>query len=361
VEKQYDLGGLWAAITVMFGWQVIAVLPLVIACWARYGLVASGAVIWLAYLVTGAISARIAARGGGHDARLAWTVCPVLLAGVVAGALTSPGGFFSHYDWPFTVSGWFALVALWRRSLKELLAFFAANILAGLAAVITLGEADRLSMARFIVECAGTSVLQVTIFAGGKAVASLARHRAQTQDALARTRIVRLASEAARATRRMNYELMEDTVSGLLDQLAAGQLALADPEARRQMRVAVTRLRRYIAEADELADQLSHELHACADAAERDGVAVDLIAPAGTVPVLPVGIRRALTDPVIRVLAAAAAQARITVVASATSVAVAIIADARLPEPLQPARDDVQLAQESEGEWLWAQASWTGR
>ena len=70
VEKQYDLGGLWAAITVMFGWQVIAVLPLVIACWTRYGLVASGAVIWLAYMVIGAISARIVLRGGGREARL---------------------------------------------------------------------------------------------------------------------------------------------------------------------------------------------------------------------------------------------------------------------------------------------------
>jgi hypothetical protein len=155
--------------------------------------------------------------------------------------------------------------------------------------------------------------------------------------------------------------MIEDTVSGLLDELAAGQLALADPDARRRVRVAVTRLRRYIVEADELADQLSHELQACADAAERDGVAVDLIAPAGTVPSLPVGIRRALTDPVIRVLGAAATQARITVVASAASVAVAIIADARLAEPLQAARGDVELAQEAEGEWLWAQASWTDR
>jgi hypothetical protein len=361
VQEQYDLGGLWAAITVMFGWQVIAIAPLVIACWTRYGLVASGAVIWLAYMVIGAISARIVLRGGGREARLAWMVCPVLLAGVVIGALTSPGGFFGHYDWPFTVSGWFALVALWRRTLNELLAFFAANVVAGLAAVITLGEADRLSIARFIVECVGISVLQVTIFVGGKAVASLARQRAETQDALARTRIVRLASEAARATRRMNYEMIEDTVSGLLDELAAGQLALADPDARRQVRVAVTRLRRYIVETDQLADQLSHELHACADAAERDGVAVDLMAPAGTVPSLPVGIRRALTDPVIRVLGAAATQARITVVASAASVVVAIIADARLEEPLQPARGDVELAQETEGEWLWAQASWTDR
>jgi hypothetical protein len=90
-------------------------------------------------------------------------------------------------------------------------------------------------------------------------------------------------------------------------------------------------------------------------------VAVDLIAPAGTAPQLPVGIRRALTDPVIRVLGAALTQARITVVASATSVVVAIIADAHLQEPLQAMHDDVRIAQETEGELLWVQASWTDR
>jgi hypothetical protein len=360
VEKQYDLAGLRVAVMVMFGWPVIATLPGVVYCWMHYGLVASGVLIWLAYMVTGAVSAWTVLRGGGQGAALGWAVCPVLLAGVVIVALESPEGFFGHYNWAFTISGWFALVALWRRTLPELLAFFAANFAAGLAALIWLGETGRLSIARFIVECAGISVLQVTIFVGGRAVAGLARGRAEAEDALARTRIVLLASEAAQATRRINYEMIKTTIAGLLDDLAAGTLAIADPDTRRQVRVAVGRLRRYTVETDELPDQLSHELHACADQAERDGVAVDLIAPAGAVPPLPVGVRRALTDPVIRVLGAAATQARITVVTTAASVIVAVIADALVPERLQATRDDVTVAQETEGERLWVQASWTG-
>jgi hypothetical protein len=233
VERQYDLAGLWTAVMVMFGWPVIATLPGIVYCWMRFGLIASGALIWLAYMVIGAVSARIVLRGGGYSPTLALAVCPVLLAGVVACALKSPEGFFGHYNWAFTVSGWFALVALWRRSLPELLAFFAANFAAGLVAVILLDETDRLSIARFIVECAGTSVLQVTIFVGGKAVASLARRRAEAEDALAWTRIVRLAGEAAQTTRRINYEMIKVTVSGLLDDLAAGKLAITDPETRR--------------------------------------------------------------------------------------------------------------------------------
>lgn len=361
VEKQYDLAGLWTAVMIMFGWPVIATMPGIIYCWTRYGLIASGALIWLAYMVIGAISARVVLRGGGHHATLAWAVCPVLLAGVMVCAIKSPGGFFGHYNWAFSVSGWFALVALWRRTLYELLSFFAANFAVGFAAVLYLDEANRLSIARFIVECAGVSVLQVTIFVGGKAVASLARQRAEAEDALARTRIDRLAREAAQATRRTNYEMITTTIAGLLDELAAGTLAVSQPDTRGQMRVAVTRLRRYIVENDDLADQLSHELLACANAAERDGIAVDLIPPAGKVPPLSVEIRRALTDPVIRVLGAAITQARITVVASETDVAVAIIADARLPEPIQATHDEVSVAEETEGEWLWAQASWTIR
>jgi hypothetical protein len=361
VERHYDLAGLWIAVMIMFGWPVIATLPGVVYCWNRYGLVASGALIWLAYMAVGAISARTVLRGGGHRATLACAVCPVLLAGVVICALESPEGFFGHYNWAFTVSGWFALVALWRRTIYELLAFFAANFAAGFAVVIYLDEADRLGIARFIVECAGVSVLQITIFAGGKAVASLARNRAEAEDALARTRIDRLAREAAQAARRTNYEMITTTVAGLLDGLAAGTLAVSQPDTRRQMRVAVTRLRRYIVENDNLADQVFHELLACADEAERQGIAVDLIPPAGTVPPLPVGVRRALTEPVIRVLGAAATQARITVVASGTDVAVAIFADARLPEPIPAPHDEVAVAQETDGEWLWAQASWTIR
>jgi hypothetical protein len=361
VAKQYDLAGLWAAVVVMFGWQVIAILPVVIYCWTRYGLVASSALIWLAYAVIGGISARIVLRGGGRSVALPLTVCPLVLAGVAISALKSPGGFFGHYNWPFTVSGWSALVALWRRRLPELLAFFVANIVVGLAVVIALRETDRLSLGRFIVECVGVSVLQITIFVGGKAVAGLARRRAEAEDALARTRIVRLAAEAAQATRRINYETIRETVANLLDDLAAGQLAMTKPDTRQQVRVAVTRLRRYLVETDELTEQLSHELRACADAAERHGIAVDLIAPVGTVPPLPVGVRRGLTDPIIQVLAATATHARITVVASVAEVVIAVMADARLQAPIQATHKDVQVAQDAEGELLWMQASWTGK
>jgi len=168
-----------------------------------------------------------------------------------------------------------------------------------------------------------------------------------------------LAAETVQAARRARYETIRGTVVHLLAGLSTGRLDLTKPANHQQIAVAVTRLRRYLVETDEVPDPLSHELQACADAAEREGIAVDLLAPAGVIPALPVDIRRALTEPIIEVLAATATRARITVVAFATEVVVAIIADAQLAAPIAATHDDVQVAQDTEG-GLWVQSRWTG-
>ena len=358
VEERFSQGGLWAAIVVMAGWHLAAILPVVISGWVLYGPAASDAVIWLAYAVIGALSAWVVLRGGGRKLALPLVVCPILLAGAVAGSLVARTGFFDHYNWPYTVTGWFALVVLWRRGLAELIAFFAANTLVGVIMLAVLGETDRVSFARFIVLACGSSILQITIFVGSRAVATIAGRGAEADDALARTRTARLAAEAVQAARIIRYESIRETVAQLLEGLTGGSLDLTVQATRQQMAVAVTRLRRYLVETDEVPDPLSHELQACADAAERRGVAVDLLPPAGRVPVLPLEIRRALTEPVIQVLAATATRARITVVADAAEVVVAVVADAHLEAPIPVTHSAVQPSQDTEGELLWAQACW---
>ncbi len=360
VEARFSEGGLWAAIVVMAGWHIAAILPEVISGWLRYGPLASDAAIWLVYAAVGAVSARVVLRGGGQSLALPLVACPILLAGAVAGSYAARTGFFDHYNWPFTVAGWFALVALWRRSLAELVAFFAANTLASAAMLVVLRETDPVSLARFIVLCIGVSILQIILFAGSRAVTATARRGAEAEDDLARTQIARLAAEEVRRGRVARYEAIRGTVASLLDELAAGSLDLAVPAVRQRIAVAVTRLRRYLVETDDVPDPLSHELQACADAAERRGVAVDLQPPVGAVPTLSLEIRRALTEPIIAVLAATATQARITVVASAAEVVVAVMADAQIEAPVQVAHEAVQTNQDREGELLWVQARWAG-
>lgn len=360
VEDRYIQGGLWVAILVMGCWHVLSVLPIVLAGWLAHGL-ALGAVLWLAFAVAGAVSAWVVARGGGRSPALPLTVCAILLAGSMIGSLSLPGGVLGRYNWPFAVAGWFGLVALWRQRLGALLALLAANALTGGAALIALGEASRLDLARFIELACGVSILQVTIYIGSRAVAATARRGADAADAAARTRIVEMAAEANRTARRNRYEAIQGTAVQLLERLAAGRLDLADPGTRQEVAVSVTRLRRDLVETDDVPDLLSHELRACADAAERRGIAVDLIAAAGTIPQLPLSVRRALVEPVIRVLAATASRARVTVISSPSEVVVAIVADASLPGlDLAVAGDVVRCDwDEIEGNRLWAQARWT--
>jgi hypothetical protein len=359
MEEDFNRGGLWAAVVVMVGWHLLASLPTVISGWLKVGPAGVGAEIWLVFAVVGGVSAWIVLRGGGQSVTLPLVVCPILLIGAGVGALSARYGFFGPYNWPFTVTGWFALVALWRHSLAALVAFFVANTLVGLAALTALGQTDRLSVARFIMLCAGVSVLEITIFVGSRAVATTARRRAMAQDALVRTRTKQLAAEAVHAARRIRYEAIRETVVPLLDALVTGRLDLADSAVRQEVAVAVGRLRRFLVENDEVPDPLSHELRACADAAERRGIAVDLVAPTGAIPALPVEVRRALTDPVIQVLAASATRARITVVASPAEVVVAIVADAHLETLLSATREAVRVAHDGEGELLWVQAQWS--
>jgi hypothetical protein len=254
--------------------------------------------------------------------------------------------------------GWFAVLALWRRKLPELIAFYAANVMAGGVILATLGEASRVNVGRFFALCCGISALQITVFCGTRMVTAMARRGAEAADELARTRSMNVAAEAVQAARRSRYETITGTVAHLLEGLAVGQLDLTDRSARQEVAVAVTRLRRYLVESDEVPDQLWHELQVCADAAERQGIAVDLVAPAGLIPTLPVDVRRALTEPIIAALAATATKARITVVASPGEVVVAILADARLDAPPPSLHGAVESSHDAEGEMLWLQARW---
>jgi hypothetical protein len=359
VEQRYDQAGLWVAIVVTFGWYAAGVAPVVIESWLKYGIGDSGALTWLVFAVLGVTAAVVVQRGGGRSPALPLVICPMLLAGSVLGSLVSPDGVLGHFNWPFTMVGWFAVLALWRRPLAELVAFYAANVMVGGIVLAMVGEASRVNVGRFIALCCGISALQLTVFCGSRMVTAMARRGAEAADELARTRSAQIAAEAVQAARRTRYEMITRTVAHLLDGLSDGQLDLTDRSARQEVAVAVTRLRRFLVESDEVPDQLWHELQVCADAAERHGIAVDLVAPAGIIPALPVEVRRALTEPIIAALAATATKARITVVASADEVVVAIVADGKLDSPPACLHEAVESSYDPEGEMLWLQARWT--
>lgn len=318
VEERYSRGTLLAAIVVMGSWHLFSVLPTVLQTGSSTTDRIVSATLWVAYAIIGAASTVVVLRGGGRTPTLPLIVAPLLLCGLVVNALANPdGSILDRYIWTFSAGGWYALVALWRRPLAELVAFFTANAGIGLVMLLAAGDTDRTNLTRFAMTCYGISVLQITIFVGGRAVTTLARRVALAQDAQSYVATRQLTAQAVHQARRGRYQTVQQVAADLLAELAGNTLDPADPHTQQRLRVAVARLRRLIVETDDIPDPLIHELHACADSAERRGVAVDLQPPVGIVPTLPREIRRTLAEPVIQVLAAARSRARITVVADA--------------------------------------------
>jgi hypothetical protein len=103
-----------------------------------------------------------------------------------------------------------------------------------------------------------------------------------------------------------------------------------------------------------------HELHASADVAERRGVAVE-IETAGLLPMVPGPARRVITDAAIAILTAARSQARITLAAVTSGIAVSFVADTGSVVRLPAAREGVAIDHQQDGGMLWAEARWNSR
>ena len=119
------------------------------------------------------------------------------------------------------------------------------------------------------------------------------------------------------------------------------------------------------AESDDAPDPLIHELIACADVAERRGVAADLEA-VGVIPAVPAAIRRVFTDMAITILAAAATRARITATAAGNGLIVSFVADGPVGAPLPVSGmplpgGDVAISHQRDDDVLWVEARWNVR
>jgi hypothetical protein len=361
VVHRYGRTAAIAALVVGLGWHLGNDLPALLAAWPGYRLPVAVAAVWLGYLVLAAVSGAAMLRGRGYRPVAVLLALPLLLLGtVITHYASGHGSVFAPPDWAWAAVGWFAVLVLWHRRLAELVAFCLANATISLAWIIHIGQADRIGISRFIMVAYGVSVLPVTVFVGGRVLAATAGRAAQTLDAQARIDTARLAAEVVHQARTARFRSARQASAQLLAGLAGGELNLDSPETQRQCRVAAARLRRLIAETDDVPDPLVHELRACADTAERRGVEVDL-ATIGKIPPLPVEVRRGLTDPPIEVLATARTRARITVVAAPDDVAVAVVADAALPSLVLAGDGQVAASFEREGEQVWVQTRWRGR
>ncbi|MEV0806193.1 hypothetical protein [Micromonospora sp. NPDC050200] len=361
VARASDGGARIVVVAIALVWHTAIGLPAMLDAWSG---LAAPAVVGAGWLV-------VAATGGYAGVRLlrgarppALPLAAVLLA--VDAAVFAAGGrehLFTAANWVWGTLGWFFVVVLWGRRVPWLLALLAAHSLIALAALLGHGATTPADLTRYAMYVYGTSSLPTAVFTGAAVIAALARERAATAASTLAVVVERDAAERARQERRAQLALVSGAAEAVLAELADGRADPADPLVQRRCVLAAARLRRLIAESDDVPDPLLHELRAAADLAERNGLPIELVA-IGTPPPLPVDVRRRLVDPPTAALAEAGGWARLTVVAGPDEVAVSLVTpEVNGPEATGPpshVQDDgrVEHVQDRDGEIRWTQTRW---
>ncbi|MEU1751597.1 hypothetical protein ABZ436_02900 [Micromonospora matsumotoense] len=362
VARVSDRGARIAAVLIAVVWHLAIGLPALLGAWPELAAPAVVAAGWLAAL----------AVGGWAGHRLLHGVLPPVvplaaaLLAVDAAVFAAAGErqLFAAGNWAWTGLAWFFVVVLWGRPIRWMIILLAGHSVIALAALIGDGATAPADLTRYAMYVYGTSSLPVAVFTGAAVIATLARQRADTATATLAVRAERDAAERAWADRRARLALVGGAAEQVLAELADGRADPTDPFVQRRCVLAATRLRRLIAESDDVADPLLHELRAAADLAERNGLPIELIA-IGTPPPLPVEVRRRLADPLAAALADATGWARLTVVAGPDEVVISLVApDVDGPGSIDPPpapvgdHDQVEHILERDGEIRWTQTRW---
>jgi hypothetical protein len=289
----------------------------------------------------------------------AWAVALTALVASTAAAAASPAGQMLAVNWAWGSAGWTGVLVLLRRRFAELASFLAAQALATLGVQLWDGL-HRADLAGFLAVLAWSTGAQVAVAAAVRALDGAAGQAAAAvrseQAALERA----ATAEIIAAARHARWLALQESAGPLVAELAAGTADPGDEQVRLRCAVQAARLRRLMAEGDEVPGSLVHELHASADMAERRGIAVD-IETAGPLPPVPGPARRVITDAAIAILTAARSHARITLAAAAAGIAVSFVADTGAVVRLPDIGEGVAIEQQRDGTMLWAEARWNSR
>jgi hypothetical protein len=316
--RRYARGSAIAVILVAASWHVVNSLVTTLADWRIFRFPQLVGLSWLivaAVLVTSAVGVL---RGGTRRrtrrpdavAVLGIVVLLATTAAVIVGA--GEENRFIPGNWAWASFGWQAMLVLWRVPMRWLLCALGANAVVTLIAMLAVGPVDRLDLSRFAVTTYGAVAIQVGVRGGCRFLERLAARAATAVTAREHSATLRLAADRVHVDRQRRYAEVGQAVRRLLTDLANDRLDPAEEMSRRRCAVEAARLRRLIAERDDVPSPLLHELRACADVAERRGVAVTL-ETVGTPPTLALETRRALTEAPMHVLASARTQARVTI------------------------------------------------
>ncbi|MCP2170147.1 ATP-binding protein [Goodfellowiella coeruleoviolacea] len=187
----------------------------------------------------------------------------------------------------------------------------------------------------------------------------LAASSAKVARAEEELRTAEAVAEQLHRDRMERYAGLADTTVPLLRGLASGALDPGDEGVRQRCAVEAAKMRRLFAEDTTAPDQLLHELRACIELAERNGISVSF-AECGVRPEIPRVARRTLTEPAVAALATARGRVRLTVSGSDGSVTVSVVADCPPHLVPEPNTDGVRTSTLVDGDRVWVQATWQG-
>lgn len=352
------LATLAITVTTLFG----LALPLLVTGWETYSSPARQ-VLAFTILTVVAVVAGVRILRNEPLGRPRW----VLVAAVIAAAALATTGIpaaelMSEEEWSYGVIGWFGILLLVDRSVVGAAVFLGVYTVASFAQLALVGQ--RHETADLVVVTVIMFGCELPVLAGAMALRDLvATSSAATADA-ERARTAEVIAEHLHADRRLRYADLATTSIPLLADLTTGSVNLGDERARSAYAVAAAQLRRLFAEHDEAADPLLHELRACLELAERNGVAVYL-GTCGEWPTPPLAVRRALTEPALRIMANATSDVRVTVLRSTTGVTVSLLAGADASErsgsdPGHGVAVDsgVTVTRLVDGSKVWVEATW---
>ncbi|MBP2472589.1 hypothetical protein JOF53_001461 [Crossiella equi] len=275
------------------------------------------------------------------------------LSGVPPPLVVSPA------EWSFFILGWFGVLLLLDKGIAAVLAFLGVHAVVNVVQLVLIGQASQANLV-------GLLIAGVTVFGYQSAVgfAAVLLHRIAATAARA-AEVTRVRRTRAAITAGLHhdheerYAALSRTALPLLVDLAAGRADPGDERVRRRAAVEAARMRRLFAEGDDVADPLLHELAACIDTAQRQGVSVQL-AVRGPRPPLDLAVRRALTEPALATLVGAVSTAKVTVIGTRDGVTVSVVADAPVPEPVRPT-GSVVVTNLVNADRVWVEAKWRAK
>ncbi|GIF76710.1 hypothetical protein [Asanoa siamensis] len=361
VATTADRGGRIAAVFIAFGWHFAVNVPGIATGWTDYRVPWAAAAGWVLFTFVGVLAG--ARLFYGFAVPVFPLLAVLLIVDVLVIAITPDAIFFHSANWAWGTIGWFALLLLYDRGIGPLVMVLAANAALGLVGVLaaTPDGNGAINLSRFVMYIYGTGVLPIALVAAMDVLRATAATAAASESARAALESERLGAAHAQRERQERLGIVSEAAGALLHDLASGRADPADLDVQRSCALAAARLRRLIAESDDVPDPLLHELRACVDVAERQGVPVDLIS-VGDLPELDVAIRRRLAEPLAATLATARDWARVTVVAQPDEVVVSLTT----PATAGPAKEAHSWAMngvvdywyERDEELLWAQTRW---